>query len=70
MFERLLMLGEARAERRAADLAAEMAERAGEMLPAGVRAEPVAGGLRLKGRRLGTRLLFDPALRWIWTRLL
>ncbi len=70
MFERLTALGEARAERRAAAAVREMIERADGAAPPGVRVEAVEGGLRLQGRRLKARLLFDPALRWIWMRLL
>jgi len=70
MLERLTALGAERAERRPARLAGELAERAAEALPAGIGAEAVPGGVRLTGKRLRARLLFDPALRWIWTRLL
>ena len=62
MFEALTevaaRLTEARAKARRAELCATLAH----CLPPGVRAENVAGGVRLTGRRLRRRLALDRAL--------
>ncbi len=70
MFERMKERVGAMAERRVRELVPEVAERARERLPAGVSAEAEEGGVRLSGKGLQRRLALDPALRWLWLRLL
>jgi hypothetical protein len=55
---RIERLAEARARARGRDLA----ERFGEALPPGVRAEAEARGVTLSGRKLRRRIALDPRL--------
>ena len=70
MFERMRDRVRGAAEAKARVLAAELAERAGELLPAGIRASAELGGVRLTGRGLRRRMALEPALRSLWRRLM
>jgi hypothetical protein len=68
MFEGLVARGAALADaarlRRRSTVAAQLREE----VPRGVRVDEVEDGVRLSGRGLLLRSIFDPALRWIGAR--
>lgn len=66
MFERLQARVEAKAERKAHERAAALAEEMDRVLP-GVAAEARKGAVILSGRGLRRRLALDPRLLWsVW----
>jgi hypothetical protein len=65
MFEGLEPRARRAAERRAKARAAELAQQMGELLPRGISAEAVDGGVAVSGRGIRRRWLLEPALRWM-----
>ncbi|HEV2746544.1 MAG TPA: hypothetical protein VGW34_04505 [Allosphingosinicella sp.] len=70
LFQRLLDLGRRAGERRAAELAADLAERAGAELPKGIKAAADREAILLSGRGIARRFALDPRLRWLILALL
>lgn len=69
MFEALIARAGRSAERRAAELARQIAGRLDDGLPADVSVEADGSDVRLSGRALKRRLMLDPALKWTLARL-
>jgi hypothetical protein len=65
MFEGLGRRAAQSAEKLAAEKADRLAGRMQSGLPAGIRAERVAEGVRLSGRGLRRRLALEPGLQWL-----
>lgn len=69
MFDTLAAIAARRAKARVEERARELADKAREALPADVRVEADAAGVKMSGKALAARLLLEAGLRFLLARL-